>query len=121
MDRKQSDKRLDDWLDEALEEYGRSEPRAGIELRILARLHGQSKYSAWRARKWRPVWMPAAVAVALLCVVMLFFTPQKPPAPPVAAGNDQELLRGVNRLLNKEVPSALEPALVLTDEMAKNQ
>jgi hypothetical protein len=36
-------------------------------------------------------------------------------------GNDHELLLGIDRLLDKEVPSALEPALVLTKEIVKKK
>ena len=119
MDRKRLDNKLDDWLDEALADYGKNEPRSGMESRVLAGLNSRLKHRPWWARRWRPLWMPAAVVVAFFCVVMLFITPQKPPAPAVSTGNDQELLRGVDRLLNKEVPSALEPALVLTNEIVK--
>jgi len=54
-----------------------------------------------------------------LVAVMLFKTPDKPPAPGPATASDQELLLGVDRLLQKRVPAALEPALVLTREMVK--
>ncbi len=121
MDRKELDGKLDDWLDLALAEYGKNEPRPGMESRVLGRLHSRLTLCPWWARRWRPVWLSAAVAIVFLCVVMLFITPQKPPAPPASTGNDQELLRGVDRLLNKEVPSALEPAMMLTNEIVKKQ
>jgi hypothetical protein len=121
MDREQLDDKWDDWLDQALAEYGKNEPRPGIEARVLAGLHGRLNCRPWWGRRWGPAWMPAAVATILLFVVMLFITPEKPPAPDLAAASDQELLRGVDRLLNKEVPAALEPALVLTKEMVKKQ
>ncbi len=119
MNRKHLDDKLDNWLDGALAEYGKNEPRPGMESRVLAGLSSRLKCCPWWARRWRPFWMPAAVVAAFFCVVILFLTPQKPPPPAVSTGNDQELLRGVDRLLNQEVPSALAPALVLTNEIVR--
>ncbi|MBZ5495270.1 MAG: hypothetical protein LAP85_02620 [Acidobacteriia bacterium] len=119
MDRKPLNENLDEWLDRALADYGRAEPRAGIETRAVENLRGRLQRRPWRARWQLPVWLSAAAVTIVVFIVMLFVKPEKPPAPDPAKGNDQELLLGVDRLLNKEVPSALEPALVLTKEMVK--
>ena len=119
MDHKQSDKKLNDWLDQALAEYGRAEPRPGIEARIVANLRSRGQLQPWWSRRLRPVWLSAVAVTILVFIVVLYIGPERPPAPDLGKGNDQELLLGVDRLLDKEVPSALEPALVLTKEMVK--
>jgi hypothetical protein len=121
MDRDQLNDQLDDWLDQALAEYGKVEPPPGIEARVLHGLHGRLKPSPWWGRRLRPIWISSAAAAILFLAVMLFITPGKPPAPDVVTGNDRELLLGVDRLLRRRVPGALEPALVLTKEMIKEQ
>ncbi len=121
MNREKPDRKLDQWLDRALSDYGAAEPRPGLEARILAELRTRLKSRTSRGFRWQPAWMPAALAVIVIFVVVLFIAPGKPPVPDPSRGNDLELLRGVDRQLNKAVPSALEPALVLTREMTKRQ
>jgi hypothetical protein len=60
-----------------------------------------------------------AITVVLFLIVL---PPQgKKPAPAGQfGGNDQELLLGIDGLLNREIPSALEPALVLTQEITRS-
>ncbi len=65
------------------------------------------------------LWIPAAAAV-LLC--MLFFAEiSKAPIPDLAAGYDQDLLVEVERALNRSHPEALMPALLIIQEMEKDQ
>jgi hypothetical protein len=114
-------KRLDDWLDQALAEYGAAEPRPGIEARTVAILRDRMRQRPWWQRWSGAVWVPtAALTFVLLLFVLLVHIDHKS-APDLAQKNDQELLIGVESLLKKEVPAALEPALVLTKEMAKKQ
>lgn len=119
MDHEQLNKKLDDWLDQALAEYGRTEPRPGIEARIVANLRSRGQLQPWWGRWLRPVWLSAVAVTILIFIVVLFVKPERPPMPDLVKGNDQELLLGVDRLLDKEVPIALEPALMLTKEMIK--
>jgi hypothetical protein len=64
MEPRKHEKIANQWLDAALKQYGKAEPRAGLEGRMLASL---------RAEKERPVerrsWWPAVVAVAAIVVV----------------------------------------------------
>ena len=119
MDRESTDQELDVWLDEALAEYGRAEPGPGIEARAVEGLRARLQRRPWWARWQRPVWVSAAAVTIVVLMVVLMIRPEKPPAPDPVKANDRELLLGVDRLLNKEVPSALEPALVITKEMVK--
>jgi len=121
MDREPMDKKLEEWLDQALAEYGRAEPPPGIEARAVANLRGRMQRRSWWARWPRPVWMSAALITIVVFIVVLFIKPEKPSGPDLASGTDQELLLGIDRLLDKEVPAALEPALVLTKEIVKKQ
>lgn len=119
MDRESVDNRLDDWLDQALGEFGSVEPRPGLEARTVLNLRNRmarrSRFRAWQ----RTVWMSAA-AVTIVVFLAVFFTKrEKALTPDLMQGNDHELLLGVDRLLNHEIPPALEPALLLTKEMDK--
>jgi hypothetical protein len=115
------DRKIDEWLDTALSEYGRAEPRAGMEARIVEKLRGRMTRRRWWT-VWRPVvWIPATVALALIVMTVLFSERPKPPMPDFAAGYDQELLLGVGRMINQNVPAALEPAALLTKEITKDE
>ena len=65
----------------------------------------------------RMAWVSAAVLV-LLAIVL--FTPRgEPIVSDIPAGQDQELLIGIERSLDREIPQALEPGLLLTQEIQK--
>jgi hypothetical protein len=121
MDREPWDRQIDEWLDTALSEYGRAEPRAGLEARIVEKLRSRpSRRARWPF--WRPaVWIPVAVALVLIVMTMLFSERPKPPMPDFAAGYDQDLLVGVGRMINQNVPAALEPAALITKEITKDE
>ncbi len=119
MDRESVDKKLDDWLDQALGEFGGAEPGPGLEARTVMNLRNRiarrSRFRAWQ----RTVWMSAA-AVTIVVFLAVFFTKRENVfTPDLTQGNDHELLLGVDRLLDHEIPPALEPALLLTKEMDK--
>jgi hypothetical protein len=82
---------------------------------IMARLGTHRK-----AASFRPVlaW-GAAIAVVLAVLALLVEGPRALPAPDFAAGYDQELLSDVDRLTEAEAPLALEPALILANEIAE--
>jgi len=69
-------------------------------------------------RRYRAVWI-WATAAALVIVLVLIFNPNhsKSIVPDFAAGHDQELLVDVERSLNRELPRALQPAVILTQEL----
>ncbi len=65
----------------------------------------------------RMAWVSAAVLVLL---AIALFTPRgEPVVPDIPAGQDQELLIGVERSLDRNIPEALEPGLLLTQEIQK--
>jgi hypothetical protein len=74
----------------------------------------------------QPVWQTGlswALATALVVFgfgLFLFRAPAQP-VTDYAGGYDQELLLDVARALDQEVPSALEPALLLSDEIEQNR
>lgn len=88
------DEFLDNLIDGALESYVESEPRAGLEYRLLARASSQAL-----ARAWRPAWAwAAALGIALAAIPMglrLMRTERPgtsamenlPPAPAIVATN----------------------------------
>jgi hypothetical protein len=72
MENNERDRKLDQWLDEALSEYGAAEPRFGLEQRVLNRIRGEEqpsrKWNFWR-------WMPAFGAIAAVVVVTVAIRP----------------------------------------------
>ena len=78
--------KLDQWLDQALSDYGHAEPRTGLETRVLANLAAE-KASATRRTLWP--WAFASVAVAMTVVVAFWswLSIQKPRTPTKLANN----------------------------------
>ncbi|MBZ5629891.1 MAG: hypothetical protein LAO06_13610 [Acidobacteriia bacterium] len=74
MNREDRERMVDRLLNEALAPQD-VEPRAGLEGRILANLRAQPEPRHW----WRWLWVPAAVAAAVLLVIIL--RPTHPPRP----------------------------------------
>ncbi len=56
---------IDQWLDEALHEYGKAEPRAGLEGRVLASL--QVERTRVTAPRW---WWAAGMAAAFVAIAV---------------------------------------------------
>ena len=54
------------WLDEALAGYSATEPRVGLERRVLERLQAKKQ---WLPRGWWKAWAPAFAALAAVIVV----------------------------------------------------
>jgi hypothetical protein len=78
-----------------------------------------ARADARRASRWKSgwAWVAAAVLVVVFSSIWLEM-PRGMPVPDFAAGDDQELLYDVERLVNTHVPLALEPAMMLADEIA---
>jgi hypothetical protein len=72
MESNERDRKLDQWLDEALSEYSAAEPRFGLEQRVLNRIRTEEqdsrKWNFWR-------WMPAFGAIAAVIVVAVAVGP----------------------------------------------
>jgi hypothetical protein len=70
-------------------------------------------------RRWLGAWASAAIiAVVIVALGLLLSTkPQQQPIPDLAAGYDQDLLVDIERSLRRPVPAALEPAMLLAQEV----
>lgn len=121
MDHERLDRKLEAWLDAALKEHGSAEPRPGIEARVLQNLRSRAERRASWIHRQGVLWLTAATAAIALLVLIVFIRHEKPRAPDLAQSSDQELLLGVDRLLDQKVPAALEPALVLTQEIVRSK
>jgi len=78
-----------------------------------------ARAGARRVSPWKPVWAWVAAAVLMAVISSLWLEmPRGMPAPDFAAGDDQELLYDVEQLINARLPLALDPAMMLADEIA---
>jgi hypothetical protein len=83
---------------------------------IVARVRDAPARPAWKTGL---AWACAVLAV-LVGASLLTEKPRAMNGPDFAAGYDQDLLIEVEEALERELPVALEPALVLTGEMEVN-
>jgi hypothetical protein len=75
---------MDRWIDDAVSRYGKAEPHAGLEGRVLARLAEARRESSRTRRWWSALAFSAAVILALMLVWQQRTTPTHIPANPVA-------------------------------------
>lgn len=68
VDDKDREHEMDRWIDDALAQYGKAEPRAGLEERVLARLAEARQESNRTLRWWSVLAFSAAVILALVMV-----------------------------------------------------
>jgi hypothetical protein len=73
MENNERDRKLEQWLDEALSEYSAAEPRLGLEQRVLNRVRGEEKTRAQRWSFWK--WMPAFAAIAAAAIIGVAIRP----------------------------------------------
>jgi hypothetical protein len=99
---------LDQWLDEALAQYGKSEPRSGLEIRMLARLRAEQTRVATGHRWWRSAGLVAGISavVALVWFGQIGRKWRSIPTPMVA----QHQSLGIQTESFREPPT-VEPAL----------
>lgn len=72
---------FDDLLDYALKSYSRAEPRAGLELRVLAGLNSHKEHTL-SVRKWILVLGSPALALLLIAAVWRWHNPSNSPKTP---------------------------------------
>jgi hypothetical protein len=69
MDPTKREQNVEQWLDSALSQYRKAEPRTGLESRVLASLQAERNRITSRMRWW---WAMGAVAVAAAIVAMVW-------------------------------------------------
>ncbi len=94
MRAKDNNQPAEKWLDAALKQYGETEPRPGLENRILANLYAEQTRAASQPWQWRPVAAVFTIAVLAAGAWWLRRKPDITPATtathlPVAIGNTQ--------------------------------
>ncbi len=67
MDPKDRDREVEQWIEAALGQFGKVEPRTGLEGRVLATLQGERDRIASQRRWWRAA---ATIAVAAIVVAV---------------------------------------------------
>ena len=127
MDNNERDRKLDEWLDEALSKYSAAEPRLGLEQRVVAQLRSGEKARAERRNWWR--WMPAFAAIAAVLIVAVavrpyweskneststYMSPSTPRESRAADTNNQEP-NSVDKIVSSKVKKAVP------DSRAKEQ
>jgi hypothetical protein len=68
MDPIERQRDIDQWLESALSQYGKVEPRTGLESRVLANLQSEKNRIASQRRWWWVVGTAAALAVVVAAV-----------------------------------------------------
>jgi len=96
-------RRVDEWLDTALKQYGVGEPRQGLENRILTQLR-ESERTAAPSFAWRPVLAALAVAVVIAAVL---FRPNNHPATPRTSVANHESISGAGVEPRKSATSSI--------------
>lgn len=113
-------------LDEIFREL-RKPNRDAVDRVINAALKPAAQGSLWKSGVLRFAMVSAGI---LICLILLTRFPARSPRMPasvapdksvIAKTNDQELFLRIDALLDKEVPSALEPAGLLTREVLKGE
>ncbi len=77
--------------------------------------------SRTRARHARRLWTPLAAAASLLlaaAIVLTGLAPRQPVSSKLAEPTDDALLQQIQQTLSSDVPEALAPATVLSDELS---
>jgi hypothetical protein len=95
----------DEWLDSALSQYGRAEPRAGLEGRVLANLQAERNRIALRRRWWWPTWWAIGTATALAGVAVAIWVGE--------SGRDENPRKraGTSTTHTQEFRSSTQPGL----------
>ncbi|MGE5112153.1 MAG: hypothetical protein ACM3JB_14920 [Acidobacteriaceae bacterium] len=106
MENNERDRKLDQWLDEALSDYNAAEPRFGLEQRVINRIRSEGTVRARRWNLWR--WMPAFGAIAAIVVVAVAIRPVMEKKAP-----ERELTSRINTY-----SSAEEPKTKIADQAA---
>lgn len=85
MDPMDREYEIDQWLESALSQYGKAEPRAGLEDRLAASLQAERSRIAFRRRWW---WVTGTAAAAVAMVSALWLgEASRAKTPPTRAGN----------------------------------
>lgn len=112
MENNERDRKLDQWLDEALSQYGAAEPRLGLEHRVLAHVRAEEQAREGRRSWWR--WMPAFAAIAAVLVVMVAVKPYWAEKSSITATRDSG---GLEKKQRQETKSdAISAGIEATDE-----
>ena len=74
---------VDELLEAALARYRSTEPRPGLEERVLANLRASPRPAPWLRWTWLPAATAAALAIAVVVLSLVHRHAQHAPAPPV--------------------------------------
>jgi len=84
--------KLDQWLDQALSDYGHAEPRLGLESRILGNLAVEKSRINKRVR-WPWTFASAATVLAVVAVIWAWMSTQKAHKPSINFANNNTVLQ----------------------------
>ena len=84
--------KLDQWLDQALDEYGHAEPRLGLETRILANL-AVEKAAITRRALWPWAFASVVAALTMVAVIWAWMGTQNSHRSPAKFANNNTMLQ----------------------------
>jgi hypothetical protein len=96
--------KLDQWLDQALADYGHAEPRLGLEAHILANLAAE-KTRASKKATWPWTFASAVTALIVFAVIWIWISTQKVHTPSANVANNATVQQKQSAAtLHTEVP-----------------
>ncbi len=82
---------LDRWLNDAVAEFGKAEPRAGLEQRLLAKVHEEQQHMS--AQRWRAALaVMGGVAIAVFVVWLAGVATHRRPTPSLVISSSAQRL-----------------------------
>jgi hypothetical protein len=104
--------KLDQWLDQALNEYGHAEPRLGLESRIFAHLAAE-KSSTARRTLWPRALASVAAVLTVVVVIWAWMSTQKSHRPSINfANNDTVILHKQPMVSTKSTVQVRRPTTI---------
>jgi hypothetical protein len=124
MDPNPREREVDHWLDAALSHYSKSEPRYGLEGRVLANLQSERRRIASRSRWWRAAGIVTTIAVTTAAIALAVWLGRgERVQTPGRTGNTAQLSpeirhSGVNAEAKAEAPAEAHPPRNAADQAA---
>ena len=110
--------KLDQWLDQALTDYGQAEPRAGLETRILANLAAEKTRISNRAI-WLWTFASTATALTVVAVIWVWTSTQRVQSPSTNFANNHTIVQPKQPVASAQ--AAVQPKAINRQQTSRQQ